>query len=1314
MEVEALIESEPPRWTKGDEHKLDDSEPVKFDWQLHSYSLEGGQQLARCSSDDLGPKTADKLSELLPEDRSIVLDKLNRWSIRLNESVRDVGAMIWGRSISLRLAESHTKLAGLETKRTPSVGGKQTAANMAGNQTKAEPKPSARPALARPQLAASVAPSVSTQAPGKPTFAPRPRPNISGRFSTKSPAVANSSSPARIKRSPQGSPPIEVGASTVPQTAAKLDQKELIKTVTANSTTSDPSVEAKEKAEATKTIHRRIVKQFGSLVMCANIVDVREVKTVQATFESNLIGGSVTLRGNEDQLTLIYVNLYHIRSKVATRHDWRIMATDILDQRRSEDKCKQLQLVFDGSGASADGQQAGGGSLRRSGSAPAEGRQTAAKPRVGELGRRLGQIQVAGQGRGARAQLVDTQLSLASLLESPRALFVAIYEPAKSGQGGGNGSSTTARAPAVLGCAQVGPLAARRLEASVNMEGVRGSVQLSQRYLGEPTSVAYDLYGLEGNVNSVALYELPVAVGTAGRRRACGELGRVLGGQHLGNLSVRHGPLAALDSEYEDHYVGEWLDLGLQLFGVQTPAGRSLAIAKNSAPLEPWVCATLEPVGAEGLPLAVGRARAQFHFPLVGDVWFWQTASEASAPTGVLVELYQPGGEQQQQADSEQQKASGGWPKHQWQIHSAPTQGDFYNWSQRCQSAGDPFDPSQSAVGLNGEAYARQCLAGLANEPLRCRLGDLSLKSGLQLELASLPENRRRLFYVDPYLPLSGPHSIVGRSLVVYDEQAPLQRGPRLACATIRAHHALRAAVKHWHSGPSIPSAVRGLVTMEQQAPGLETRLKLDLQGLNGNVDKFSVHEVWLSDEREFPCSNDSLYDVYDNPSPLHSQTLSGLPPSAHFYTSSTTVDRLKVGELSKKHGSLEGLQTVQRQFGDKNLPLFAPHSVLGRSLVLRAAVNDFRWVCGNLELDYERSGAREIIALASFDEPRSKVAGFVRFFQLEHKDGSLSDTFIQADLRLQQWSGGGPDHAHLAGAGSTAGGPQSNQGHNWAVFVNQVGEDAFIAADEVRCIGAGFKWNPYLAPDQLEAYAGRLCGPLEPQACAVGDLGLRHGPLTLEASSRRALSDSNLPLSGNYSILGRSLVIFDRARPGVKLACANIVPDIHLKSNVVIKQTPSFTVARFIEQMRQLLEATDWLMVPELQATKSVANGECVQMTIHFYGQRAHQMQVELNNLVTLGTVRRSTRNGVEKISTHYRMCRAGQAALAAAGADRRQLLSGGAAGGRVLKIEWAWLVVPFGSALVQLVCGGGWFVAGALVRADLYALGVRVERML
>jgi hypothetical protein len=133
---------------------------------------------------------------------------------------------------------------------------------------------------------------------------------------------------------------------------------------------------------------------------------------------------------------------------------------------------------------------------------------------------------------------------------------------------------------------------------------------------------------------------------------------------------------------------------------------------------------------------------------------------------------------------------------------------------------------------------------------------------------------------------------------------------------------------------------------------------------------------------------------------------------------------------------------------------------------------------------------------------------------------------------------------------------------------------------------------------------------------------------------------------------MGRSLVIFDNKRPSVKLACANIFPDIHLKSNVVIKRTPSFTVARFVEQMRSLLGASDWLMVPELRATKPVANGECVQMTIHFYGQRAHQLQVELNNLITLGTVRKSSRFGADKISTHYRLCRAGQAQLTSGGA--------------------------------------------------------------
>lgn len=40
-----------------------------------------------------------------------------------------------------------------------------------------------------------------------------------------------------------------------------------------------------------------------------------------------------------------------------------------------------------------------------------------------------------------------------------------------------------------------------------------------------------------------------------------------------------------------------------------------------------------------------------------------------------------------------------------------------------------------------------------------------------------------RSLFVHPNLPLSGFHSIIGKSLVIYDENGPEARGNRLACS---------------------------------------------------------------------------------------------------------------------------------------------------------------------------------------------------------------------------------------------------------------------------------------------------------------------------------------------------------------------------------------------------------------------------------------------------------------------------------------------------------------------------------------------------
>lgn len=1183
--IESNIESN-HRWPSDSKDELDKSLPILFDWSLYTNSI-GFPTYSQCSSEDLGQPVSETLKSSLFRNRPVALGKTTTWTLPLEEFVRansakNVGFLIWGRSIKLKLSSIHEEQVRAASPLEPP---KAEDASLAQNVTVV---PKASRILTKPNLNIT---AIKVSAAAKPTFAPRPKLPLAGRVK---PTHAG-----RIKREvpdlelSKSEPGLHVNKTRI---EAHIIRPSRPSKTNSTSTTSKPDSEHPEDKIMLNT-HKYIMKTFSKLQTCSSIIDTRDVKTVEASFESQ-ISGKVEIRENEQDTTLIQVNLYHLKSKLTTRHDWKILASDILDDSRHIDKCKYLSAVL-------DPDNNGETDCRK---------ESPEKCPIGDLTKKHGQLQIAGLEKSTRSSYVDSNLPT-SALSGFRSVFLVIYE---AGQTQGK----------ILTCAQLKLAKSRAVEAEFNMLGVRGNVRIEQRHYTEPTLISYNLFGLEGNIKSMVIRDLPVD-GSVGAS-TCSSLGSIFNPYSApipttfnelvksydsipaGNLSLKHGDLSVIDSEYEDHYSDEYVDISLQLYGSQTIAGRSMVIQKTNG--EPWVCATLDHADVQ-----VRRAVAEFYYPVVGRISFQQLESEPQSETGILVQVYNP-------------NALKSSVDHKWLVHLQPAMADFYNWSARCNSTGDVFDPFQLSSGLGNEQYSRQCLSRQSREPLRCKVGDTVLKSALKISLPTSHEQRTRLYYSDQYLPLSGPNSIIGKSVVIYDDNSPTQRGNRLACSTIKNVHPIKAVVKSWDSGPSIPSNIVGSVKFDQELASAATHIKIDLNGFNGNVENYAIHSVWKMDDREFPCSNDSIYDIYD-PYDVENSRLSA---SAGHASALATADQIKLGDLSRKHKTFEGLQSVQRSVVDANAPLFAPYSVVGRSLVLRAAVNDFRWVCGNIEFDFDQKSSRQIVGMASFDDPRSRVSGFVKFMQIEHKDSSLGDTIIQVDLKLQTDGVQEPDTSH---------------GHNWAIFVNQVGADAFIPAEEVRCIAAGFKWNPYLAQDQLDSYQ-TVCTPLEHQACAMGDLGQRHGLLSLGPNNRRVLSDSNLPMTGNFSIMARSLIIFDPKRPKIKLGCANIFPFNHLQSNVVIKRTPSFTVARFVEQMRSALDAADWLLVPELKATKSIANGECVQMTIHFYGQKAHQLQAEFNNLVALGIVRKSTRSGSDKISTPYKMCRVSELPTTAAAA--------------------------------------------------------------
>ena len=65
----------------------------------------------------------------------------------------------------------------------------------------------------------------------------------------------------------------------------------------------------------------------------------------------------------------------------------------------------------------------------------------------------------------------------------------------------------------------------------------------------------------------------------------------------------------------------------------------------------------------------------------------------------------------------------------------------------------------------------------------QCPVGDLTSKHNRLTVAGGANEvNLTQRLFTDINLPLSGPQSIVGRSLVILDDNSPKQRGNRLAC----------------------------------------------------------------------------------------------------------------------------------------------------------------------------------------------------------------------------------------------------------------------------------------------------------------------------------------------------------------------------------------------------------------------------------------------------------------------------------------------------------------------------------------------------
>ncbi|CAG9829590.1 unnamed protein product [Diabrotica balteata] len=959
-------------------------------------------------------------------------------------------------------------------------------------------------------------------------------------------------------------------------------------------------------------------------IICASItmVDKTKEKTAVARFNSP-IAGNVYFRwfSTSDNQTdmLVMTDLYHVRNKENfsrslqnTEHSWKIYVTDILDsdENRHVDNCNILQLVFDPN-------DKGGGKA------------------IGDVDKRLGKVKVSTDYNKYKFKTLyrDEELILlpGDLNGPQRRLYLVLFE--------------TKHEDVFLGCAKIQYDSVVNSRVIIQSGGIKGDIRMTQHTKFEPTFLTFNLTTARGDLETRIVYsstvvaykihELPMkpsrSVGQ--NENTCfttnfvynpmkinlnnvppngfGTQDQYAVGDLSGKLLGRNNETMLVPGTQE--LSGKYWDTYLPLQGRYSSVHRSLVIYKNtqypSSELiaEPWICGgvTLYEPNFQ-YEKQIFTAQVLFRYPTVGRMLMRQVKDEPWADTTILIEYLV-------HADG---AALNNSAEHRWAIHELPPGKDFYNWTARCLSSGAVYNPYK--VDFDNRTSPDRCNMNAIGI---CRLGDISTRQGtidISGKIADSDKISRKL-WTDPMIPLTGFHSVLGKSLVLYDDHGPKARGERLACSRIGGVYRRKAVARDWFPN-GYDLTVKGKIEFVQQTEYDITDVDVDLEGLT-SVKDYHIHMTPVEENLEFPCEKTSLYSTWN---PLNVDPASS-PRAYH-----GTPDQYEAGDLSGKFGSPINHTMYKTYYNDTLLSLFGPRSILGRSIVLFKRKSR-RWACSTIERGYSPSEARELRAIASFHNPNGHAFGYMKMRQLINKDGSPSDTTIEVKLRHP-----GKNDRNVT------------REHNWAIYVNPVGVDATVKTLATRCVAGGYVWNPYFTqladPLNTDLYQ-QECGPENPLRCHVGDLSARLGTIDI-GLERKVFTDSNFPLEGDVTAIGRSIVILAPDRRGERYACANIEPDYDIIKYANIEKPPRFVVAQFIEDIREVMGIPEWFLTVDSRKTRSLHNDGCVQLLLHFKGPIATRLEQDFNKLLLHGRLDAPSLyipgyiNEKRKVKIAYKLC--------------------------------------------------------------------------
>ncbi|KAK1166676.1 hypothetical protein AOXY_G13384 [Acipenser oxyrinchus oxyrinchus] len=482
---------------------------------------------------------------------------------------------------------------------------------------------------------------------------------------------------------------------------------------------------------------------------------------------------------------------------------------------------------------------------------------------------------------------------------------------------------------------------------------------------------------------------------------------------------------------------------------------------------------------------------------------------------------------------------------HNWHAHEYPISSETDFDIDVCQSTKGHYNPFK--VDTNDTNYYPNCNP---DSPFACEVGDFSSKH-MAISLTSrVGTVHTKFFFTDTTAGLSGITSVLGRSLVIHGAD---KAGSRLSCANITAVRSASAQTGPWFGAGSS----RGGVQFSQSSYLEPTVIKVSLTDLQSAAGGYHVHILPLrksSLDRD-ACSNENILGHF-NPFSVN-QSLS--PPPA-----TGSSDQYEVGDISGKFGLLTTLTQMNEQYVDNNLPLFGPNSIMGRSLVVHYG-DGKRMQCADILPDHASEGGW-VRAKAVFN---NAVKGTISMVQQIFPDGSSSDTILQVDLQSTQ----SPDVTEAA----------------WYIHTNRLQDN------DHTCSGVGDDFNPFKM--SIGAGYSTNCSPGHPLSCMVGDMTSKQGPVSL--GNRQLLTDANLPLAGDFTVVYRSIVL--KSTSGI-LDCASILPDSPAALLTFLKVN-SFSRFEFRSTVASILKVQPWEVTILPGAPSLIYKDKCQQVNFFVSG---------------------------------------------------------------------------------------------------------------